>query len=622
MKNIATIILSVVLAASIIGGVVLYKQQADTKEALQSSEKKASDLNERVKQLTAESALLRNQIRELEESLKKTEESARSIETEFSSKDIRIAELEKEKARFEKELSELRADYETLIADLKELKRTRERLSALEKELDEKDQRLRRLEEKLQMLERQYSEEKEANNALKAQLLEKGKMISGLQEKIKMSDEAAKALEGQIAESNASIQALKNRIDQLGQEKSVAQKRAHELETKYQALLADNRNELEMAKNRLKNMEEDFENLRSAYETLVKDLMELKKAKEQLPQLEKSIVLKDQALSELNEKLQGLVRQYQREKAINDDLKKDLSTKGTLVKALQDKLQSSQAKLLQLEQEINKCKYDISGIQERLAGLNRERSLAEKKVAALQAKYESLLADIDELERARSRIHELERLLQTKNEMVAGLEQAVRSSKEEIARLNSVISGDKITIDRLKRQQMELLQETELTKTELDRMKSTYDALISDLKQQITNKEVTIEKFQKRISVTFVDRILFDFGKASISPEGRSVLKKVGNILKGVKDRTIRVVGHTDDVPISPEFRWKFPSNWELSAARAASVVRYFQKEIGLDPRNLEAVGRAFYDPVASNDTPEGRAQNRRVNIIIGPKFR
>ena len=66
-------------------------------------------------------------------------------------------------------------------------------------------------------------------------------------------------------------------------------------------------------------------------------------------------------------------------------------------------------------------------------------------------------------------------------------------------------------------------------------------------------------------------------------------------------------------------YRYRFPSNWDLSAARAAAVVRLFQNEIGLDPKHLEAVGRSYYDPVASNDTAEGRAQNRRVNIIIAP---
>ena len=83
----------------------------------------------------------------------------------------------------------------------------------------------------------------------------------------------------------------------------------------------------------------------------------------------------------------------------------------------------------------------------------------------------------------------------------------------------------------------------------------------------------------------------------------------------------IRVVGHTDNVPIRAEYRTMFPSNWELSAFRAASVVRFFQYNVGIDPVNLEAAGRCFYEPIEKNSMMLGRAKNRRVNIIIAPKI-
>jgi chemotaxis protein MotB len=156
---------------------------------------------------------------------------------------------------------------------------------------------------------------------------------------------------------------------------------------------------------------------------------------------------------------------------------------------------------------------------------------------------------------------------------------------------------------------------------EMKQMKATQDKLVSELKDQIQKQEVTIKESQESLSLNFVDRILFEFGKADLTPEGEKVLKKVGEALKNIKGKKIRVTGHTDNVPIRPDYIYKFPSNWELSAARAASVVRYFQEKIDLDPKDLEAVGRSFYQPEASNDTKEGRARNRRVEILIAPQM-
>ena len=90
--------------------------------------------------------------------------------------------------------------------------------------------------------------------------------------------------------------------------------------------------------------------------------------------------------------------------------------------------------------------------------------------------------------------------------------------------------------------------------------------------------------------------------------------------MKNVKGKQIQIVEHADNIPIMPKYRYKFPSNWELSASRAAAVIRYFKKNIHLNPRNLETVGRSFYEPIASNETSQGRAQNRRVEIIISPQ--
>lgn len=161
------------------------------------------------------------------------------------------------------------------------------------------------------------------------------------------------------------------------------------------------------------------------------------------------------------------------------------------------------------------------------------------------------------------------------------------------------------------------IQELKENKKKLAELRSRFKDLVADLKAQVRQKGVTIERLQDKLTVNVVDRILFDSGKVELRPEGKELLQRLVDVLKKTKQKGIQVVGHTDNVPINDSLRNKFPTNWELSTARATSVVRFLDRF--LDPDRMEAVGCSFYDPVATNDTPEGRAKNRRVEIIIAP---
>jgi chemotaxis protein MotB len=211
--------------------------------------------------------------------------------------------------------------------------------------------------------------------------------------------------------------------------------------------------------------------------------------------------------------------------------------------------------------------------------------------------------------------------LASKEASLAELQEQLNSAHSHIRSLKGELADTREELRGLKTRLSNLTGEKTLVETEMDRMKSTYESLIADLKEQIERQEVSIKGFEEEISVTFVDRILFDSGKAAITSEGRTILNKIGEALQTVRGRKIRVVGHTDDRPIHPDYRFKFSSNWELSSARASAVVRFLQEEIGFNPISLEAVGRSFYDPLASNETAEGRAKNRRVEIIIAPQL-
>jgi chemotaxis protein MotB len=105
-----------------------------------------------------------------------------------------------------------------------------------------------------------------------------------------------------------------------------------------------------------------------------------------------------------------------------------------------------------------------------------------------------------------------------------------------------------------------------------------------------------------------------------VKPEGRAVLDRVAEILVKVEGKQIRIEGHTDDVPIGPGLMDRFPTNWELSTARATTVVRYLTEQGGLEAVKLSAAGYSQYRPVASNETPEGKARNRRIAIVLIPE--
>lgn len=146
-------------------------------------------------------------------------------------------------------------------------------------------------------------------------------------------------------------------------------------------------------------------------------------------------------------------------------------------------------------------------------------------------------------------------------------------------------------------------------------LKAVYSRIKTALEERGATDEVEIEYNEKtdRLIIRYRDQALFDSGKANLRPDALPRLAVVGEILAQLPNR-VRVEGHTDTVPIRTP---TFPSNWELSSHRAMAVVRLFESEFGLDPRRLEGAGQGEWYPVAGNDSVEGRARNRRVDIIV-----
>jgi len=267
-------------------------------------------------------------------------------------------------------------------------------------------------------------------------------------------------------------------------------------------------------------------------------------------------------------RLENVSRELEGEKKANEKMRKDL-----------------EAQVASKEEEVSSLKGQL----DELAG---KGIMTSKEIQELRLENERLFAS----DRAKS-------------EELASVKEALASEVKEKDYLGR-------EVERLKVKAGEISSEKE---REIANVRDTYENLVREMKTEIERGDIKITQAIDRLSVNMVEKILFDSGKAEVKPDGLKVIKRVGDILKTVSDRQIRVEGHTDNVQIGVRIREKYPTNWELSTARATNVVRYLEDRVGIDPKLLSAAGLADNKPVAVNDTPEGRAQNRRIEIVLLP---
>jgi chemotaxis protein MotB len=150
---------------------------------------------------------------------------------------------------------------------------------------------------------------------------------------------------------------------------------------------------------------------------------------------------------------------------------------------------------------------------------------------------------------------------------------------------------------------------------ELERIRQERAALETEVGQL----EQRAGELENKLTVELVERIHFESGSAYITDENRARLQAIIQSLRAEVDKWVRVVGHTDDQMVIPDFPRIYASNWELSVHRATHAARVLEEE-GIAPERIQAVGMSKYHPVASNDTQEGKAQNRRVEIYLVPE--
>lgn len=211
---------------------------------------------------------------------------------------------------------------------------------------------------------------------------------------------------------------------------------------------------------------------------------------------------------------------------------------------------------------------------------------------------------------------EFDKLQSEKSQEIASLQSSRSALEQQVRNLESQRASLEKERDSLTKQVAALEAQRAQLQASEKQSEARYDKLLADLSDEVKKGQLQVRQLKGMLTVDVAEQLFFDSDRANLKDTGKQVLKKVADSLKGYEDKAIRIVGHTDNVPISGILQKVFPSNWELSAARATTVVRFLQ-DAGIAPERLVATGRAEYAPVAPNDSAEGRQKNRRIEITL-----
>ncbi len=206
--------------------------------------------------------------------------------------------------------------------------------------------------------------------------------------------------------------------------------------------------------------------------------------------------------------------------------------------------------------------------------------------------------------------------------------QTREAATEELATVRRSRAEAEANLERLMREneqlyalQSRLREDVETQEEEIARLKGTFDKLQEKMKAELKSGDIKLSQEGDRLRVGLVDKILFSSGEAEITESGKAVLRRVGQVLASVEGRQIQVSGHTDDTPPGDKIKRRYPSNWELSVARATGVVRFLSEEVSIPGAMLVASGYGEHAPIATNSNARGRAKNRRIEILLVPSL-
>ena len=262
-----------------------------------------------------------------------------------------------------------------------------------------------------------------------------------------------------------------------------------------------------------------------------------------------------------------------------------------------------------LTETLNKAQNDFTKLQKEYDDVVAQRDRLQSDYDATKTSLDNLKASYDALE---------------KNSSTAIAENS-KKNRELLAQLEAkeqALAAENARLAALKKE----LEDRSQRVAELERMIASKDAAMTKLKDAISKaltnfegKGLTVEQRGGKVYVSMENKLLFESGSWAVGSNGKEAVKQLGSVLAENPDIAILIEGHTDNVPYTGS--GQLSGNWDLSTKRATAIVNILRENASIRPENLTAAGRGEYAPIASNETAEGKAKNRRIEVILTPKL-
>jgi chemotaxis protein MotB len=255
--------------------------------------------------------------------------------------------------------------------------------------------------------------------------------------------------------------------------------------------------------------------------------------------------------------------------------------------------------------------------QQALASARYDSAKLATKVGELQ----SNLAQLNQVSAAqKATIDSQARTLDEQRGQIATLSQQVSDLKGQITQLQTDATNKNSLLSKSKQDLINQQVKLEHLQALMDKQKAAIEAIkkkMTDALVGFKSSELSVAIKNGKVYVSLQENLLFPSGSAVVNPKGKEALGKLAAVLNQNPDITVDIEGHTDSIPI----HGKYQDNWDLSLARSASIVRILTTDYKVDPERVIASGHSQYDPVQTNSTSDGRALNRRTDIILSPKL-